>query len=626
MAHAPNEDPADERLRGKGEEPGFQGGERDGDIGMDGTTEDFAGVGVEAGGKIGGEDDGARGAERVGEVDELEGCAGDGAIEARPEDGIDDEGGNGARGLEQGAIGEVEVEAEASADVEVDAGIVGEAVGVGGEEDAWLESTDVEVSGEGEPVAAVVPWTGEDEDVAREAGEEVIGGLGEGVSGVLHEEEGGDGELVACEAIEVAGLGPGEEEVGVPVHARSLSSSGMAPDLAPILSLAASIPLAVYWGAGIVRLAATSRRLPVLRAGRKNIEPEGVTVVVAAHNERARLAGLVDSLRAQDHEGLRFIVSLDRCDDGSAAMLSRLVGDDPRWQVVEVEDCPEGWAGKVHAVHRALEASRDGEGGGWWLFLDADVRPERGCIGAAVAAARTRGLDLLSLVPRLTAAGWREAACLPAAGMELFHQYPLLSINRAKRPRAFANGQFMLIRREAYDKVGTHEAVKDELLEDLALARRARDHGLRMGTILAGPMLRMEAYASYERAASSWRRILGEACRRRTHRLVRGGWRVRLMGTILPLVALAALTLPGGTALTTASKVGAIAGLGSYVIVAAAAWRQAGAPVVAALGAPVGAWVVGGWMLRAARDLRLGRPTHWGGMAYERAARDAAVS
>src|SRR5205823_291327 len=96
-------------------------------------------------------------------------------------------------------------------------------------------------------------------------------------------------------------------------------------------------------------------------------------------------------------------------------------------------------------------------------------------IRACVALLERRRLDLLSLLSTLTCDTWFERLAQPAAGFELVRQYPISRANRRSNPRAFANGQFMLFRRAAYDAIGGHGAVHDELLEDLALARRLAD-------------------------------------------------------------------------------------------------------------------------------------------------------
>lgn len=399
----------------------------------------------------------------------------------------------------------------------------------------------------------------------------------------------------------------------------------MVPDLLAIASLGATLPLLAYWGIGAARIVSGHGRFPrfVGRAhgGRPGPVSE-VLVVIAAHEESERLPELVRDLRAQDMPGLSFRIALDRCADGSAELLRRLVGDDPRWTVVEVDDCPPGWASKVHAIDRAIAADPPREG--LLLFLDADVRLDPRVIRAAAELMEAEGLDLLSLLPRIRAGGPMPSICLPVAAIELLHQYPPHRVNRAGRRRAFANGQFMLWRREAYRLVGGHAAVRDELLEDIALARLARDHGLRARVRLAGALLRARAPASVAEAGTAWRRILGEACRRRTPRLVRGGWRVRVFGTIFPVVATASMALPVESAIGAASRVGAGLSLALYAAVVAACWRMAGVPVVAAIGAPLGSWIVGGWMLAAARSLRRGEPTRWAGRAYARVPAGAA--
>src|SRR5204862_6144625 len=94
---------------------------------------------------------------------------------------------------------------------------------------------------------------------------------------------------------------------------------------------------------------------------------------------------------------------------------------------------------------------------------DADTSFTPGCVAASLALMRERKLDLLSLLSTLSFDTWFERIVQPAATLELMRQYPLTLANAAMDRRPFANGQFMLFTREAYEDVGGHEAVKSSL-------------------------------------------------------------------------------------------------------------------------------------------------------------------
>jgi len=153
-------------------------------------------------------------------------------------------------------------------------------------------------------------------------------------------------------------------------------------------------------------------------------------------------------------------------------------------------DLPEGWVGKNWACHQLAQAAR----GEFLLFVDADTTHAPGTVSAAVAYSRKSGADLLSAWPRLITKTWSEKVIIPMIlllGMVLYPHWLLLFTERhgARWPRRFrrtlgaANGQFMLWRRASYERIGGHEAVRDHLVEDVALGREVAarmDEGMRL--------------------------------------------------------------------------------------------------------------------------------------------------
>ena len=282
-------------------------------------------------------------------------------------------------------------------------------------------------------------------------------------------------------------------------------------DAASLALLAAAgllaIGSAVYWVVVAQRAISTLLVLPTGRDGielaageHKDSAARPITVIIPAHNEAEVIGGLVASLRAQDHPAFRVVLALDRCTDETGKIAREAIGDDSRFLIMEIDTCPEGWAGKVNAVCQAVawttehrwtsennwtrDDSESSESGrpGLLLFTDADCTFEPEALRAAAALLAERGLHLLSFLNELGTAAWYEWIAQPIAGFELMRQYPLLRVNRGgDRQRAFANGQFLLFDEDAYHAIGGHEAVKDELLEDIALARLIKEHERRGG-------------------------------------------------------------------------------------------------------------------------------------------------
>ncbi|TVQ61836.1 MAG: glycosyltransferase [Phycisphaerales bacterium] len=383
----------------------------------------------------------------------------------------------------------------------------------------------------------------------------------------------------------------------------------------------------VYWGATLGRVVRTCASTPTADEGLAlagEHPPTGsVCVLIPAHNEADEIAALVASLRAQDHASVRFVLCCDRCTDGTADRARRAAGDDPRFEVLEIHDCPPDWAGKVHALWTGVARSSAAQEAELLLFADADTRFHPACVRATAALLEHLQLDAMSMVSTMTTAAWFEKLVQPAAGLELFYQYPLTRTNRGRTSRPFFNGQFMLFKHEAYEAIGGHESVREELLEDLAIARHLARAKRRVGVVMGGRMLTCRMYDTWGGFREGWKRIYTEAAKRRVRRLRRSGWRIRLASVALPVLAAGSVVgglsplgdAAGGRAALLALGLG---GLAVWLAALVMIYRIGRHPVWMAPTHLVGAWLVSRLLTEAGRDLRAGTPVRWGGRTYVR--------
>jgi len=403
-----------------------------------------------------------------------------------------------------------------------------------------------------------------------------------------------------------------------------------------VLALCASVAF-VYWLVSLIVIRRSARSVPTLRAGVDLPEPrEGwpsVCIVIPAHNEQAVIGALARSLAGQVYPNLSVVFALDRCTDDTRAVLETEIGDDPRFEIVEIDVCPDDWAGKTHAAHTGVELSQAAHGADLLLFADADTEFDPACVRAAVALLLQRDVDLLSLLSTLSSDRWWERIVQPVAAFELLRHFPIQSVNRPGAKRAFANGQFLLFRRSAYDRIGGHESVRNDLLEDLAFARRLRrtqSQGEAKGIalLIADGLLRCRMYAAWPEFTRGWRRIFIEAAGRRPDRLHRWAAQLMLMSLAAP-IALLLSAIAGIVSVT--GRDGAIAGWAAIGVAAAGAFVWLGAiatihrlqhaPIWTALLHPFGAWLVRRIVQSAARDLESGPGIEWAGRTYALAAR-----
>ncbi|MBC04329.1 MAG: hypothetical protein CMJ34_13665 [Phycisphaerae bacterium] len=375
----------------------------------------------------------------------------------------------------------------------------------------------------------------------------------------------------------------------------------------------------LYWIIVQVRMLRIARFTPKLEDGLDLQKPPGlVSVIVPAHNEERVIERLVRSILSQTGIDFELIVVLDRCTDGTLDRLRSAGGDDPRLRILEIDECPDDWAGKCHAAARGVEIAS----GDWLLFTDADVGFDPRVLVASAALIEKEQVDLLSAWTSLTAGKWWEFVVQPAAAIALLRIFPPDRVNNEERPRSFANGQFMVFRTSVYREIGGHAAVKGRLLEDLAFAEHMHENGRRVRIVDAGDMVRTSMYRSLGDLLMGWRRILTDASKRNVAYILRNLLLVLGSG-LAPLVCWGAISMGilqvagpdasrSGWGLVIAGGFGVV----SQGIALARIFRSGRMPVVGVLGWSIGCILVALTLAGAIRDLLTGRPVKWGGREY----------
>jgi glycosyltransferase involved in cell wall biosynthesis len=215
-----------------------------------------------------------------------------------------------------------------------------------------------------------------------------------------------------------------------------------------------------------------------------------VSVVVAARNEADGIRAGVTSLLEQDYQALEVVVVDDRSTDGTAAVLASFGSE--RLRVVTIDELPPGWLGKPHALFvGAQETSGD-----WLLFTDADVVFAPGCVRLAVGYAVSQGLDHLTLSPTLRARGFWLNAFVAFFAYLLLISLRLYRVNDPASGVGVGLGAFNLVRRTAYEAVGTYAAVARRPDDDVRFGQRVRQIGLRQQILDGSDLLGVEWYPS----------------------------------------------------------------------------------------------------------------------------------
>ena len=214
---------------------------------------------------------------------------------------------------------------------------------------------------------------------------------------------------------------------------------------------------------------------------------EQVALLLPVRDEAARVEPCLRSLLAQTGvRDLTVTVLDDGSTDGTADVVRRVAGDDPRVSVRTGAPLPAGWWGKPWACAQLAETVPDAT---VLVFVDADVVLAPQAVAAAVAMLRWAGLDLVSPYPRQVAVSAAERLVQPLLAWSWLTTLPLLVAERSRRESLVAaNGQLLVVDTVAYRRAGGHGSVRAQMLEDIALLRAVKRAGGR-GTVVDGTSL-----------------------------------------------------------------------------------------------------------------------------------------
>jgi chlorobactene glucosyltransferase len=340
-----------------------------------------------------------------------------------------------------------------------------------------------------------------------------------------------------------------------------------------------------------------------------------VTVIVPARNEERIIGRCITGVGAQDYprEQLKILVVDDNSEDRTGAIIREAAKGDDRIEVMASGPLPAGWLGKPHACAEAAVRPA----GEWLWFLDADIVAEPAALRTAMRTALADGLDLLSLQPQQELRSVAERMTIPAGFFLIAFTQDLRQTNDPGSPEASVDGQFMLIRRDVYEAVGGHAAVRNAVAEDSELAKRIKAAGHRLAVYGTEGLLRARMYEDV--------RSLREGLARQAASLLGGAPALLIAAVCASALAGAAVLLPawagyevatygGGIAIVAlcCAAAGSLAMLGTHV----GAARYFRMPFWYGLVYPL-QYVLGAALLAYAAWQRTQGRTRWKGRVYE---------
>ncbi|MBV9785584.1 MAG: glycosyltransferase [Acidisphaera sp.] len=338
--------------------------------------------------------------------------------------------------------------------------------------------------------------------------------------------------------------------------------------------------------------------LPAYRTPARATGRPAVSVLIPARNEERNIGPACAAVLASDGVDLELIVLDDHSADATAEIVRGIA--DSRVTLAGAPPLPAGWSGKQHACMQLSRLARHD----LLLFVDADVRLARDALSRMAGYMHRHDVALASGFPRQLVGSWAERLLLPLIHFLLLGYLPLAAMRRSSAPALGAGcGQLMMVRRDAYDRIGGHAAVRASLHDGIMLPRAFRRAGMMTGLFDASRFARCRMYRD---AREVWEGLGKNATEGMATPVALPVWTVLLgVGHVLPLFGV--MVWPS---VETGLALGA--SLGARLLLALR-FRQ---PVLSALLHPAGVATLLALQWTALARAMRGRPAIWRGRAY----------
>ncbi|HTY81979.1 MAG TPA: glycosyltransferase [Dehalococcoidales bacterium] len=222
-----------------------------------------------------------------------------------------------------------------------------------------------------------------------------------------------------------------------------------------------------------------------------------ISVLVPARNEESNIRRCLESLRRQDYPNYEVLVLDDGSTDNTAEIVSEIAAKDRRIKLFKGEPLPGDWVGKTYACHQLAQKAA----GSWLLFVDADTVHEPRMLRGVLELAMQKKVTLLSGFPRQLAGSLPLKIIQPVQYYIILGWLPVWLLHKLGKP-SLAIGQFMFFNAQEYRRMGGHEAVRQEIVEDVSLGIEVGKHNGRHVAIDLSPVVSTEMYVD---VGDAWR-------------------------------------------------------------------------------------------------------------------------
>ncbi|MBF0254657.1 MAG: glycosyltransferase [Candidatus Omnitrophica bacterium] len=369
------------------------------------------------------------------------------------------------------------------------------------------------------------------------------------------------------------------------------------------------------WVQRALTMLSSMRRYNVMPAGgwKAGQPAPKVSMIIPCRNEEKNLPRLLPTLRRQNYPNLEFVLIDDRSEDRTPELLKAFAASEPRAKALSGRAKPADWTGKAHALHQAVGAAS----GEWYLFSDADTQHQAHSVSSALAHALDRRIDFLTLTSHYLCESFAEYLVQPMAIGCFAVWFRLQDVNDPKSRVPLACGHFILIRREAYEGLGGFEAIRGEVLEDLALFKRAKADGrFKFELSVGSHVFATRMYDSFIASWRGWRRIFMHSLNRKVSTFLSKIAALVFNSAVpfaVPLVCIAAGT---GTFAWQLAFASSIALCGFIIFLRTRSHQTIGLPAWPAVFHPLSALIIAAILTDCLAHLILGWKVEWKQQKY----------
>ena len=342
-----------------------------------------------------------------------------------------------------------------------------------------------------------------------------------------------------------------------------------------------------------------------------------ISVCIPARNEERNIRTCVEAMLSQNYPNFEVIVLDDRSNDSTPLILADIASRDSRLHSISGSDLPKGWVGKPFALFQASAQAR----GEWLCFMDADTFATPATLSSCYGKAIQTNADMFTIMTFQVLGSFWEKVVMPIVMTALSVGFSPRKVNDASRKDAIANGQFILIKRSTFEAIGGYESLKDQIVEDKAMAEKVKWSGHRLIVADGMRIMRTRMYTSLPEMWEGWTKNIYLGLHDQPSMLmlgVFGGFLALITAFFLPIWPLTGIlwVLKGGGWLAALVIIKAMLLWSILIYERAKIARKMEIPLWYAFTIPLGAAVFAAMMLASTWKVISGRGVTWKGRVY----------